>query len=258
MKNAFPWPLLDSINPRTLYDFLGFEKHVRQIREKRGAKVPEGWYKRPGYYVGICPPDKLFGPGTVTIPRFIEKPDYEFEIALIVGKEGRFTDEKTAAAFIQEHCYFTLMNDWSARDYQKLDMDMGLSVAHSKSIIGTSIGPKLVPASQFKFDDNGVPDIPMKLTINGAVRSESNYNTVYWSFPKILAFLGRENIGVWAGDIIGSGTVGSGCIAEFSAKVVDGKEVEPAKYPWLKDGDEIILEAEGIGALKNNIVIARA
>lgn len=231
--------------PRTFYDFLGFEKHVRQIRAKRGATVPELWYKRPGYYLANLSPDKLFGSGeTVLIPPFVEKPDYEFEIALIVGKEGRPKTVEEATHFIQQHCSFTILNDWSARDYQKLDMEVGLSVSHSKSIIGNSLGPCLVPASQFKFDAQGLPDIPMKLTVNGQVRCESNYNTVYWSFSKILSFLASENIGVFPGDILGSGTVGDGCIAEFTPD-----------YPWLKNGDEIVMEAQGIGVLQNVVRI---
>ena len=248
-------PSFFKITPRMFYDFLGFEKHVRQIRDKRGAKVPELWYKRPGYYVGSIAPDKIFGSGPINIPSFVEKPDYEFEIALVVGKEAKPTHLQDAVTFIQQHCFFTLCNDWSARDYQKLDMEMGLSVSHSKTIIGTSFGPALIPASQFRFDENGIPDIAMKLTVNGEVRSESNYNTVYWSFPKILTFLGQENISLFPGDIIGSGTVGNGCIAEFAAKVIDGKEVEPAKYPWLKNGDEITLTADKIGSLTNTIQI---
>ncbi len=242
-------------NPRTLYDFLGFEQHIRQIRDRRGAKVPDLWYQRPGYYVGITSPDKMFGPGEVCIPRFVEKPDYEFEIALVVGKVAKPMTVAEASDFIQKHCRFTIFNDWSARDFQKIDMTMGLSVSHSKSIIGNSFGPVLVPASAFSFNAEGIPDIPLTLTVNGTVRTKSNYNTVYWSFPKILAFLGRENISVFPGDIIGSGTVGSGCIAEFAAKVVDDKEVEPAKYSWLKEGDLIEMDAEGIGTLTSQVHI---
>ena len=243
-------------NPRMFYDFLGFEQHVRQIRDRRGATIPQLWYKRPAYYVGSAAPDKLFGPGEVTLPRFVEKPDYECELALVVGRGARLTTVKEAAEFIRNHCFLTLCNDWSARDYQKLDMDLGLGVTHSKAIGGTSFGPCLVHASQYPFDDQGNPSVPIRLTVNSTVRSETNYQTVYWGFAKILAFLGQENIGVSAGDILGSGTIGSGCIAEFGPKLVDGKEVEPAKLPWLKDGDRITLSADGIGSLTNRVKIA--
>lgn len=242
-------------NPGTFYDFLGFEQHVRQIRDRRGATVPDIWYKRPAYYLGSVARDKILGPGTVVIPRFVEKPDYECEIALIIGKKGRPKSKAEARAFIQSNCFFTLCNDWSARDYQKLDMELGLGVSHSKSIIGTSFGPALVHASQFRFNPEGAPDIPICLTVNGEPRAETNYQTVYWNFAKILAFLGGENISVFPGDVLGSGTIGSGSIAEFAAKVIEGQEVEPAKYPWLKNGDEVTLTAEGIGSLTNKVKI---
>ena len=243
-------------NPRMFYDFLGFEQHVRQIRERRGAVIPEIWYQRPAYYVGSVAPDKLFGPGPVTFPRFVEKPDYECELALIVGAPGRFTDEARAAQFIQAHGFFTLCNDWSARDYQKLDMELGLGVSHSKSIVGTSLGPCLVHASRFRFDAAGNPDIPVRLVVNGTTRAEANYQSVHWGFAKILAFLGRENIGVFPGDILGSGTIGNGCIAEFGPKMMDGKEVEPARLPWLRSGDEVTLSAEGIGSLTAKVLVS--
>lgn len=242
-------------NPRMFYDFLGFEQHVRQIRARRGATVPELWYKRPAYYIGSVAPDKLLGPGPVVLPRFVEKPDYECELALVVGRTARPTTVAEATAFIQTHCYFTLCNDWSARDYQKYDMDLGLGVSHSKAIGGTSFGPILVHASQFPFGPDGVPDVAMQVTVNGVTRGDGNYRSVYWNFAKILAFLGQENIGVFPGDIFGSGTMGNGCIAEFAAKVIDGREVEPAKYPWLGDGDVITLKATGIGELTNTVVI---
>lgn len=242
-------------NPKMFYDFLGFEQHVRQIRERRGAAMPPLWYKRPAYYVGSVAPDKILGPGPVHLPRFVERPDYECELALIIGARGRFTTVAAAAEFIQAHGYFTLCNDWSARDYQKFDMELGLGVAHSKSIGGTSFGPAMVHASHFRFDPDGVPDIAMAVRVNGELRGEANYRSSYWNFAKILAFLGQENIELFPGDIIGSGTIGNGCIGEFAAKVIDGKEIEPAKYPWLCDGDEVTLIAEGIGSLINQVII---
>lgn len=242
-------------NLLNFYDFLGFEQHVRQIRERRGAKMPDLWYQRPAYYMGNVAPDKILGPGPVVIPKFVQKPDYECEIAMRVEKEGRLKTLAEAIGFIRKNCSFTLCNDWSARDFQKLDMELGLGVSHSKSIIGTSFGPAWVHASEFSFDAEGVPNIPVRLKVNEELRCETNYNTVYWSFPKILFFLAGENIAVFPGDVIGSGTVGSGCIAEFAAKIIDGKEVEKARYPWLKEGDEVTLIAGKIGTLTNTVVM---
>ena len=80
------------------------------------------------------------------------------------------TSEEDAVRFIREHCFYTVCNDWSMRDYQKMDSELGISVAHSKSIVGTSFGPCLVHASQFTYDAEGRPDIPMRLEVNDEVR----------------------------------------------------------------------------------------
>jgi 2-keto-4-pentenoate hydratase/2-oxohepta-3-ene-1,7-dioic acid hydratase in catechol pathway len=255
--------------PRLFLDFLGFETHVRQIREKRGTNIWPGWYDHATYYIADLSPEKTFGPGEeVTIPNFVKAPDYEFEIACIVGKAGQPKTEEEALKFFKEQCYLTIINDWSARDVQKRDME-GLGPANSKSIIGNSIGPKIVPVSQFKMDEHGVFDMELILTVNGEQRSKTNYNSIYhthpatgkkqaWSFPRIISWLGQQNIAVLPGYIIGSGTVGNGCIGEFAAKM-DAKTnevLEPAIYPWLKDGDLIRFEAQGLGVLESKVKVA--
>lgn len=254
--------------PRFLMDFLGFEKHLTQIRAKRGTGIWPGWFDHAAYYAVDLPPEKLFGPGDeVTLPSFVKAPDYEFEIGCVIGKTATLTDEKEALKFFQENCWLTILNDWSARDVQKKDIE-GLGPTNSKFILGKSIGPKLVPVSSFKMDENGVLDMEMVLTFNGKERSRSNYNTLYhthpttgkrqaWSFPRIMAWLGQQNIAVQEGYIMGSGTIGNGCIAEFCAKVdpKTGQELEPALYPWLQDGDVVTMEAAGIGILENKVRI---
>lgn len=251
---------------RILIDFLGFEKHVRQIRDKRGAQIWPGWYDHAAYYIADLPEEKVFGPGEdVVIPECVKAADYEFEIGCVITESALIIDETKALQFLKDKCYLTILNDWSARDIQKRDIE-GLGPANSKSVIGNSFGPKLVRASEFKMDENGVLDMEMVLTVNGVERNRTNYNTLYhthpgsgqkqaWSFPRIFAWLGRQNITVHAGYVIGSGTVGSGCIAEFSAKLdpKSGQELQPATYPWLKDGDVVKLEAAGIGTLENRV-----
>lgn len=254
--------------PRLLLDFLGFEKHIVQIRDKRGAQVWPGWYDHGAYYIADLPPEKVFGTGEdITIPACVKAADYEFEIACLVTKSALISDEKEALKFFKENCYLTIMNDWSARDIQKRDLE-GLGPANSKSIIGKSFGPKLVRASEFKMDDNGVMDFEMILKVNGEERSRSNYTSLYhkhpttqkqgaWSFPRIIAWLGQQNISVHPGYILGSGTVGNGCIAEFSAKIdpATGETLQPAKYSWLSDGDVVRMEVEHIGVLENKVLV---
>jgi fumarylacetoacetate (FAA) hydrolase len=252
--------------PRILIDTLGFEKHLVQIRAKRGVQIWPGWYDHAAYYLVDLPPEKLFGPGDeVPIPAFVKAPDYEFEIGCLVGRSALITSEAEALTFFRENCYLTILNDWSARDVQKKDME-GLGPTNSKFIIGKSIGPAFVPVSEFKLDENGVMDMELTLTFNGQVRTRTNYNTIYhthpqtgaraaWSFPRLIAWLGRQNIAMKAGYLLGSGTVGDGCIAEFSAKTDPntGEILEPALYPWLAEGDLVTMEARGIGILENKV-----
>jgi 2-keto-4-pentenoate hydratase/2-oxohepta-3-ene-1,7-dioic acid hydratase in catechol pathway len=254
--------------PRLLLDFLGFETHTKQIRLRRGTDIWPGWYDHATYYIIDLPPEKLYAPDQeVTIPDFIKAPDYEFEIACLVTQKALLTNEQEALEFFKEHCYLTILNDWSARDIQKKDME-GLGPTNSKFIIGKSIGPSIVPASKFKMDENGVLDMKLRLVFNGEERTSTNYQSIYhthpvsgekkaWSFPRIMTWLGRQNIAVQPGYIMGSGTVGNGCIAEFAAKVdpKTGDVIDPAKYKWLQNGDVVRFEAEGIGTLENKVKI---
>jgi 2-keto-4-pentenoate hydratase/2-oxohepta-3-ene-1,7-dioic acid hydratase in catechol pathway len=256
----------DIPEPRMLLDFLGFEKHVIQIRDKRGTQIWPGWYDHASYYIVDLPPEKVFGPGEeVTIPSCVKAADYEFEIACMINESALLTTEKEAIDFFKNKCSLTILNDWSARDIQLKDIQ-GLGVSNSKSIIGKTFGPKIVPVSEFKMDENGVLDMELILTVNGEERNRTNYNTLYhehpttkqraaWSFPRIMAWLGQQNIWVHPGYILGSGTVGSGCIAEFTAKrdQATGEELSAAKYPWLKDGDVVRMEAQGIGVLESKV-----
>ncbi len=252
--------------PRTLIDFLGFEKHVVQIRGRRGVNISPLWYDHAAYFAIDLPPEKLYGSDCeVQVPNLVKALDYELEIGCLITKKAIVKTMAEAVAYFKENCLLTILNDWSARDIQKKDME-GLGPTNSKFIIGKSIGPKFIKASEFNIDENGVFDMSVKLTVNGELRTNSNYNTIYhkhpgtnlksaWSFPKLFTFLGQHNIALEPGYLIGSGTVGDGCIAEFAAKIdpLTGKEIEPAKYPWLKSGDTVIIEAEKIGLLKNTI-----
>ncbi len=93
---------------------------------------------------------EIVGTGSdVHIPECVKASDYEFEIGCYVTKSALLTDEKEALQFFKDHCYLTIVNDWSARDIQKKDMD-GLGPSNSKFIIGKSIGPKFVKASEFE------------------------------------------------------------------------------------------------------------
>ena len=150
--------------PRTIIDFLGFETHVKQIRDKRGIQIWPGWYEHASYYMTDIQADKLFGPDEeVVIPSWVKAPDYEFEIALYVTERGMPKTEAEALKFIKEHCFVTILNDWSARVVQMKDMQ-GLGPSNSKFIIGNSIGPKLVKASELEMDENDFIEVMQQQT----------------------------------------------------------------------------------------------
>jgi len=259
-------PFLKEHSTLYLIDTLGFEKHMRQIRERRGEVVPPIWYKRPSQYGLRLAEDKIKGPGeTLFFPSFVSKKDYEFEIVAFFTESLKTSDLREAIEFVKTRMLFTIFNDLSARDFQAEDMKLPLWVGPSKGIADKGFGPVWVPGTALPFDENGVPEMGLRLWVNGALRCESNFQSIYfrdpetgkkkcWGFAQVIAWFGRMNQGFRKGDLLGSGTVGDGCIAEFAEKRdPTGKEVEPARYPWLKDGDVIRMEAEGLGVLENRI-----
>lgn len=179
---------------------------------------------------------------TLFIPRTIQRPDYEFEVALLLDQttqEG-WTEEE-AEEFLQEHGRVTILNDLSCRCLQAEDVQLGLGPARSKSILGKALGPRFLPYAEFAKRN---PHIVLR--VNGKVRLEAQACTdsTLWTFPRISAYLSQQPLMLEAGTLIGSGTFADGSIAETSRK-----------YPWLVDGDTVDtveMEVEGIGVLKNS------
>ncbi len=249
-----------------LVDTLGFEKHMRQIRGCRGEKVPAAWFERPYFYCLRLDNHKLKGHGDkLYFPSYVTKKDYEFELAGLFTEDIRTTNIDEAIEYVKNEMFFTIFNDLSARDFQADDMKLPLGVSASKGIADKSFGPVLVSGKDLNFDKNGVLSMEMKLRVNNELRLSGNFQEIYfinpkteksncWSFAQFIAWFGKMSQGFRRGDLLGSGTIGSGSIAEFAAKTdKDGKEIEPAIYPWLKEGDVIRMEAEGIGVLENTI-----
>ena len=251
-----------------LVDTLGFEKHMRQIRERRSEKVPAAWYERPYFYCLRLENEKIKGHGdTLYFPSYVAKKDYEFELVGLFTESVKTADLNKAVAYVKDKMLFTIFNDLSSRDFQADDMKLPLGVSASKGIADKSFGPVFVSGKKLNFDENGVPFMEMRLWVNNEPRPCQNFNEIYfldpktetfncWSFAQVIVWFGKMNQGFKAGDLLGSGTVGNGSITEFAPKTdKDGKEIEPAKYPWLKKGDVIRMEADGIGVLENTIGI---
>jgi fumarylacetoacetate (FAA) hydrolase len=191
---------------------------VKSARAQRGLEMAPEWYQLPVFY--FSNPAAVHGPDdTIPFPAESSAWDYELEAAVVIGAEGRIAG-------------FTILNDWSARDLQKMEMAVGLGPAKGKDF-ATSLGPVVVTP-----DELGDLRLEMVARVNGEERSRGNLGDINWSWDELVAHAGR-NTRLVAGDILGSGTVGTGCILEHA----DGR--------WLRPGDEVELEIEGIGVLRN-------
>lgn len=226
-------------NPPSVRDFMAFELHVLNARKKTGRKVPEEWYEFPAFYftnhlVLSGSEEKVERPaGCVAL-------DYELELACIIGKEGKNIKADEAEDYIFG---YTIFNDWSARDFQQKEMKVGLGPAKGKDF-ATSIGPVIVTKDELENYRAGKGfNLSMSAKVNGKLLSKGNAKDMYYSFGQMIE---RASAGVtlYPGDIIGSGTVGTGCLLEL------GQEV----HRWLEPGDTVELEIEGIGQLRNLII----
>jgi 2-keto-4-pentenoate hydratase/2-oxohepta-3-ene-1,7-dioic acid hydratase in catechol pathway len=229
--------------PPTIRDFYAFEQHVVAGRKSRGlAMVPE-WYELPVFY--FTNPSSLAGHGDdVAVPPGCQKLDFELEIAAVVGRRGANLKVSDAASHIVG---YMIMNDWSARDLQRKEMLVGLGPAKGKDF-RSSFGPCLVTADELAPLRKGRAfDITLTASVNGREYSRDNLSNIYWSFEEMLSFAARGTV-VNPGDVIGSGTCGTGCISELS--ITYGED----KFPWLKPGDRVELSAGPLGTLANTIV----
>jgi fumarylacetoacetate (FAA) hydrolase len=206
--------------PPSVRDFYAFERHVQSARAQRGLEMAPEWYQLPVFY--FSNPAAVSGPeDAIAFPQESSAWDYELEAAAIVGADGRIAG-------------FTVMNDWSARDLQKMEMAVGLGPAKGKDF-ATSLGPVLVTP-----DELGDLRLEMLARVNGEERSRGNMGDIHWPWGELAAHAAR-NTRLVAGDVLGSGTVGTGCILEHG----DGR--------WLQPGDVVELEIEGIGVLRNTV-----
>jgi fumarylacetoacetate (FAA) hydrolase len=208
------------LRPPAVRDFYAFEQHVKTARALRGQQVAPEWYELPVFY--FSNPSAIYGPeDEIPYPEGTEELDYELEVAAVIGGEGEIGG-------------FTVMNDWSARDLQRLEMKVGLGPAKGKDF-ATSLGPVVVTPDE--FDGTGAV---MTARVNGEERSRGQLADMHFSWERIVEQAAR-NTRLYPGDVLGSGTVGTGCILEHG----DGR--------WLQRGDLVELEVEGIGVLRNTI-----
>lgn len=229
--------------PPSIRDFLAFEEHLRNARLSRGQEVEDEWYNQPVFY--FSNPVAVKGSGEpVPVPPGCARFDYELEIAAVIGREGSDLQPEEADEYIAG---YAILCDWSARDLQAREMKVGLGPAKGKDS-STSLGPWLVTSDELSDVRSGRSySLAMRAEVNGVEYSSGNLDSIHWSFGEMVAFA-SQGTKVVPGDVIGSGTVGRGCILELSG--LFGSE----RYPWLRAGDEVTLEVERLGRLDHKIV----
>jgi 2-keto-4-pentenoate hydratase/2-oxohepta-3-ene-1,7-dioic acid hydratase in catechol pathway len=232
--------------PPSIRDFYAFEQHAAVARKRRGLEMDPDWYELPVFY--FTNPAAVVGDGAdVPVPPGSEAFDYELEVAAVVGKGGSDVDPEEAEGHIAG---FMVMNDWSARDLQAREMKLSLGPAKGKDS-STTLGPFLVTPDELEpYRSGRAYALTMRAEVNGKEYSRGSLDDIYWSFGEFLAYASRGTRLV-PGDVIGSGTCGTGCILELSS--THGAE----EFPWLQPGDEVVLEVEHLGRLRNRVVEGR-
>jgi fumarylacetoacetate (FAA) hydrolase len=230
------------LNPPSVRDFYAFEQHVQTVWRRRGGEVPEAWYRIPVFYFSNTseirgPEDAVWAPlGSVEL-------DYELEVAAIVDTNAANLGPERAEEAIGG---FTVFNDWSARDLQREETAVRLGPAKGKDF-ASSFGPWLVTPDELADRRKGTGfDVSMTARVNGGETSRGTWSDANYSFGEMLARASAD-ARLRPGDLIGSGTVGGGCLLEIREETL-GRYLEP--------GDTVELTIEGIGTLRN-IVAAR-
>ena len=244
--------------PTSFRDAYSFREHAATARKNRNIPMIPEFDQFPVFYFSNH--NNITGPGDIVcMPDHFQKLDFELEVAIVICKPGKNIKAEEADDYIGG---FMIMNDFSARQLQLEEMKLNLGPAKGKDF-ATAIGPWLVTPDEleeFKIapkenHTGNAYNLKMKCIINGVKVSEGNLADMEWTFAEIIE---RSSYGVqlYPGDIIGSGTVGTGCFLELNGT---GKLNDPDyQEQWLKEGDEIELEVEGLGKLNNKIVKAES
>lgn len=239
--------------PSSCRDGYAFRQHVAAARRNRGVEMIAAFDEFPIFY--FTNHHSIQGPGKIyCMPDHFQKLDFELEVAIVICRAGRNIRAEDADNYIGG---LMIMNDMSARGLQMEEMQLNLGPAKGKDF-STVIGPYLVSVDE--LEEYEIPakeghtgkswNLKMECTVNGKKVSEGNVGDMDWTFAEIIE---RCSYGVTLqpGDVIGSGTCGTGCFLELNGT---GKLNDPNFTPqWLEAGDQINLSIDALGVLENTI-----
>jgi fumarylacetoacetate (FAA) hydrolase len=228
------------LQPPSLRDFYAFEGHVKTMWERRGGTVPDAWYRIPIFYFSNV--SEIRGPGEpVWSPAASEELDYELEVAALIDTPVHDLPAERGEEAIGGYLIF---NDWSARDLQRAETTVRLGPAKGKDF-ASSIGPWLVTPDELADKRQGKGyDLAMTATVNGTELSRGSWADAQFSFGEMVARASAD-VRLRPGDLIGSGTVGTGCLLEVKDEIMKR---------YLEPGDEVTLAVDRLGALTTPII----
>jgi fumarylacetoacetate (FAA) hydrolase len=226
--------------PPTFRDFYAFEQHVGTMWKRRDMEIPEAWYRLPIFYFSNV--SEIRGPGDpVWAPRGSEELDYELEVAALIDTPVRDLD---AARGEQAIGGYLILNDWSARDLQREETTVRLGPAKGKDF-ATSIGPWLVTPDELADARAGTGyELALTARVNGVELSRGTWTSAHFSFGQMIERASAD-VRLSPGDLIGSGTVGTGCLLEIR---------DDTLKRYLQPGDEVSLAIERLGELTAPVI----
>jgi fumarylacetoacetate (FAA) hydrolase len=226
--------------PPSLRDGYGFEQHVGIMWRRRDAEIPEAWYRLPIFYFSNV--SELRGPDDpVWAPAGSEELDFEIEIAALIDTPARDLPVERGEEVIGG---YTIFNDWSARDLQRDETAVRLGPAKGKDF-ASSIGPWLVTPDELEDARKGAGfDLEMTVTVNGTETSRGRWSDIHHGFAA-LAARASADVTLRAGELLGSGTVGTGCLLEV-------RDATLGRY--LQPGDEVVLAVDRLGSLRTPVI----
>jgi fumarylacetoacetate (FAA) hydrolase len=236
--------------PTSMRDGYAFRQHVEAARRNRGVEMIPEFDLFPVFY--FTNHNGVIGEGPMQVmPEHLKKLDFELEAAIVIGKKGRSIKASEADSYIAG---YMIMNDWSARYLQMEEMKLSLGPAKGKDF-ATALGPWLVTKDELESKkitsaDGDRYDLTMTCTVNGKELSRGNLKDMTWSFAQLIE---RASYGVtlMPGDVIGSGTVGTGCLLELNgSKITDNL--------WIQVGDTVTCSIDMLGSLTNTVVEEKA
>jgi fumarylacetoacetate (FAA) hydrolase len=228
------------LHPPTFRDFYAFEQHVGTMWKRRDMEIPEAWYRLPIFYFSNL--SEIRGPGDpVWAPRGSVELDYELEVAALIDTPVRDLDAVRGEEAIGG---YLVLNDWSARDLQREETTVRLGPAKGKDF-ASSIGPWLVTPDELGDVRAGKGyHLAMTATVNGEELSRGSWSSAHFSFGEMIERASAD-VRLRLGDLIGSGTVGTGCLLEV-------RDAKLGRY--LEPGDTVSLAIERLGVLTVPVV----